>query len=216
MRRYFMGALGVVGALALAGGVAYATVPDGNGVIHGCYNTNPTRGPLGTLRVVDTGQGQACGTNESPVAWSQTGPKGTTGSQGPQGPKGATGAIGPSDGANTGTGSNSVTVPAGGEATVGFATGTLPAGDYLYTASLYVEPNGGSVTAACFAVGTGQGWGASGVGNTDVSTPEWIPDVGTLDLPSAQSAVISCDETGGVNSYKVHGAVNLVRVGALH
>jgi len=31
-----LGALAIVGALLLAGGVAYATVPDGNGVIHGC------------------------------------------------------------------------------------------------------------------------------------------------------------------------------------
>lgn len=203
----------VVGALLLVGGVAYATIPDSGGVFHGCYNTNPSRGPLGALRIIDTGQGQTCGTSESAVAWSQTGPKGATGAQGPQG---GAGPAGPSDGGNGGSGSQTVTVPAGGTATVGFATGTLPAGNYLYTASVYVEPNGASVKAACFAVGTGQGWGASGVGTTVVSSPEWIPDVGTLSLPSAQSAVISCDESGGVNSYKVRGTVNLVRVGTLH
>jgi hypothetical protein len=206
-----------VAGVTLAAGVAYASIPDSNGVIHGCYNTNPARGPLGALRVVDTGQGQTCATGESSVAWSQTGPKGATGPKGPQGLQGATGPAGPSDGGNAGTaGTQTVTVPAGGDATVGFATGTLPAGDYLYSGSIYVEPNGGTVTTACFAIGTGQGWGASGLGKTDVSSPGWIPDVGTLHLASAQSAVISCDESGGVNSYKAHGAVNLIRVGNLH
>lgn len=37
-----------VGALALAGAVAYATIPDSRGVVHGCYDTN------GVLRVIDT------------------------------------------------------------------------------------------------------------------------------------------------------------------
>ena len=39
--------IGVVAGLALAGGVAYATIPDANGVIHGCYKKS------GDLRVID-------------------------------------------------------------------------------------------------------------------------------------------------------------------
>ncbi len=223
MRRFPLGSSLVIAVAAgalVAGGVAYATIPDSAGVIHGCYNTNPTRGPLGQLRVVDTGQGQSCATGESALSWSQTGPKGATGLKGATGPQGSPGGVGPagpSDGGNAGApASQPVTVPAGGDASVGFATGTLPAGDYLYSGSVYVEPNGGTVKAACFAIGTGQGWGASGAGQTDVSSPGWIPDVGTLYLPSAQSAVVDCDEGGGVNGYKAHGTVNLIRVGTLH
>ena len=48
----------VVG-LALAGGIAYATVPDSSGVIHGCYQTHN-----GRLRVVDTAAGAACRATE--------------------------------------------------------------------------------------------------------------------------------------------------------
>ncbi len=33
----------IVGAL-VAGGIAYATIPDSNGVIHACYHVNP-QGP---------------------------------------------------------------------------------------------------------------------------------------------------------------------------
>jgi hypothetical protein len=46
-------ALAIAGALLAAGGIAYATIPDSSGVIHACYKTNQ-----GTLRVIDTGQGQ--------------------------------------------------------------------------------------------------------------------------------------------------------------
>src|SRR5437879_3725406 len=76
-------ALGViVGALA-AGGIAYASIPDGSGVIHGCYKTIG-----GSLRVIDTGSGGACNAGETPLGWNQTGPRGPTGLQGAQGPPG--------------------------------------------------------------------------------------------------------------------------------
>ena len=93
IRPAFVG-LAIVGALAL-GGIAYATIPDGGGVIHGCYQKNQ-----GSLRVIDTGAGQVCTSSESPLNWSQTGPQGQQGIQGEQGiqgPKGDTGPTGPSD-----------------------------------------------------------------------------------------------------------------------
>jgi hypothetical protein len=43
-------AVGAAAVLALAAGVAYGSIPDGEGVIHGCYKTNK-----GDLRVIDTG-----------------------------------------------------------------------------------------------------------------------------------------------------------------
>ena len=49
-----------VGALALAGAVVYATIPDSHGVIHGCYDSH------GALRVIDTGAGQSCTSRETP------------------------------------------------------------------------------------------------------------------------------------------------------
>jgi hypothetical protein len=78
-----------VAALVVAlGGVAYATIPDSGGVIHGCYLN-----AVGTLRVIDTGTGQHCNTTfEKTIQWNQTGPQGPAG---PAGPKGDTGAAGP-------------------------------------------------------------------------------------------------------------------------
>lgn len=82
----------VVGITALAGlaagaVVAYAAIPDSNGLIHGCYTRNS-----GALRVIDTDTGQTCGTKETALNWSQTGPQGPRGPQGPQGPAGESGA----------------------------------------------------------------------------------------------------------------------------
>lgn len=84
-----------LGAFALAGGVAYATIPDAGGVIHGCYARSG-----GDLRVIDS-TSQGCKQNEAPIAWSQTGPQGpkgdvgAAGPQGLQGPKGDKGDTGP-------------------------------------------------------------------------------------------------------------------------
>lgn len=85
--------------LVTAGTVAYAAIPDADGVLHGCYNTN---GGLltskGDLRVVDTAAD--CKSWETPVTWNQAGqpgqqgPPGPAGPQGPQGPQGAAGVDG--------------------------------------------------------------------------------------------------------------------------
>jgi hypothetical protein len=69
----------VVACLALVGGVAYATIPDANGVIHGCYKKSG-----GAVRVIDS-PSASCDSNETPLNWSQTGP------QGPQGEPGLSG-----------------------------------------------------------------------------------------------------------------------------
>jgi hypothetical protein len=80
----------VVATLGLAGGVAWASIPDAAGVIHGCYQKNN-----GQLRVIDSAQTQACAPAESPLNWNQTGPQGPQGPQGPLGPKGDAGPTGP-------------------------------------------------------------------------------------------------------------------------
>src|SRR5262245_1414850 len=93
-------AVGLV-ALAVSAGVAtlaYASIPDGNGVIHGCYSVNGQGQVDGSasLRVIDPAStnpnGQACKNNERALDWSQTGP---TGRQGPTGATGPTGPQGP-------------------------------------------------------------------------------------------------------------------------
>ena len=61
-RRFRRWALAVAAATALmaAGGLAYAAIPDAGGVIHSCYTRSS-----GAWRVIDTGLGQACKSNEA-------------------------------------------------------------------------------------------------------------------------------------------------------
>jgi hypothetical protein len=49
---------------AFAGGIAFATIPDSQGVIHACF------GPDGSLRVIDDSTAQ-CRPNEKTLTWSQ-------------------------------------------------------------------------------------------------------------------------------------------------
>jgi hypothetical protein len=80
-------AIAVIAATALAvGGIAYATIPDSTGVIHGCFEP-----ASGKLRVIDTDAGRTCRTDEASLTWNQSGPQGVQGAQGPPGPRGGLG-----------------------------------------------------------------------------------------------------------------------------
>ena len=76
-----------IAAVALAG-AAVAAIPDGDGVIHGCYQLEN-----GMLRVV--AEGSTCRDAERALAWSEQGPQGLQGVQGPAGPQGPQGEPGP-------------------------------------------------------------------------------------------------------------------------
>jgi len=76
--------------LVIGAGVAYASIPDQSGIIHGCYKDVD-----GKLRVIDTGSGETCGPSEIALDWNQQGPQGPTGPAGPQGPQGPAGPTGP-------------------------------------------------------------------------------------------------------------------------
>ncbi|HEX5173787.1 MAG TPA: hypothetical protein VFV91_06545 [Gaiellaceae bacterium] len=137
-------ALAIAGAL-VAGGIAYATIPDGSGVIHGCYKkTSPNQG---TLRVIDTGKAQACTSSESGLSWSQTGPQGPQGPQGTQGPQGPQGAQGPSGSSHAYSDSNldGLTLLSPNSHTI--TQLTLPAGDYVVWATGSVVKTGSFNTA---------------------------------------------------------------------
>jgi collagen triple helix repeat protein len=86
-RRFGLVAL-VVGVGVAVGGIAYASIPDSNGVIHGCYR--PTSGQL----IVIKSNGKGCEKGWTPLNWNQTGVTGPTGLNGPKGTTGPTGATG--------------------------------------------------------------------------------------------------------------------------
>jgi collagen triple helix repeat protein len=108
------------GILAVAGGVAYATIPNSTtSVISGCYGkTN------GLLRVIDAQAGKKCTSLEVPISWNQKGQQGIQGLQGPKGDQGETGAQGPQgssgqDGVGGAAGAPGQTGPQGEQGPVG-------------------------------------------------------------------------------------------------
>jgi hypothetical protein len=70
--------------LVVVGGVAFAAIPDTNGLINACYD-NAT----GAVRLVDAQPGNCAKSGETGISWNQTGPPG------PPGPPGSPGAPGP-------------------------------------------------------------------------------------------------------------------------
>jgi hypothetical protein len=74
MKRALVG-LGLAVALALgATGIALASIPDAEGVIHGCIKNS-----TGELKVIDDAI-RSCPGGHTPLNWNQTGPAGPPGS----------------------------------------------------------------------------------------------------------------------------------------
>jgi hypothetical protein len=121
MRRFTSGRVrwllggAVVGAF-VAGGAAFAAIPDSSGVINGCYQKN-----VGNLRVIDPSAGDSCRPSEIGISWSQTGPQGLVGPAGPKGDTGATGATGPAGPAG----------PKGDPGELSLANQTCPTGAFV-------------------------------------------------------------------------------------
>jgi hypothetical protein len=73
-------AISVIGLVIFGSGMAIASIPDSQGVIHGCYKlNNPAKG---SVLVVDTEAGQSCPNGYAALDWSQTGPQGPAGGPG--------------------------------------------------------------------------------------------------------------------------------------
>ncbi len=133
--------LPTVAALGAGAAVAVGSIPDSNGVIHGCYANNSSESQFGTLRVIDPGMSGTAGncdqTTENTITWNQQGqpgqpgPKGDTGAQGPKGDPGAPGPKGDPGPA----GSSSVSVSSG------------PATDLFMTVTGVTGGNTAGVTA---------------------------------------------------------------------
>jgi hypothetical protein len=126
--------------MVVATGIAMASIPDANGVIHGCYHTKH-----GDLRVVEMA-GQTCDPNETLLSWNQTGPQGPAGPQGPQGPSGQ-------------PGGEAFSVEADGSVTLPTTTGgtvilqrDVPAGKYVVSANVALSnlDSTGTIPVLCY------------------------------------------------------------------
>jgi len=137
-RRVLRLALVTTGLLAVAGGIAYATIPDSGNVFHACMLNN-----IGTVRLIDRSLPSGslmshCTSFETEVAWNQTGQQGPPGVQGPAGPAGPAGPTGPSDAyVAQPTGADCCPVLTKDRTEV--ARLTLPAGSYVLTAKASIQ-----------------------------------------------------------------------------
>jgi hypothetical protein len=219
-RRFWLGL--VIGVVAASGvGAAFASIPDSNGVIHGCDakasgNTTP-----GTLRVIDTGLGQSCGLNEVALNWNQQGVKGATGPQGPKGPtgaqgipgqKGPSGPEGPTGPSGTSHGYTfngwvvgGVTLDTYAKKQVGAIT-SLPPGSYMVVAEGSVEDLGGDASADCVLLGNTLVFDYTGI-KTDggyrnsfgLTAAVYVTGVGTIEVDCSSSDYQSKNSSAFVN-----------------
>ena len=161
----------VAAGVALGAGIAYASIPDSNGVIHGCYANKD-----GSLRVIDTGSGDACDSKkETALDWSQKGPTGPSGT---------------SHGYYSYGGLTSFTTLGGSFATVGKLAG-LPAGTYVVTARGILEDQPKNQEAECKLVG-----GGSDVQETLIDTFA----TGSPRLPFTLSAAVTLASAGSIET----------------
>jgi hypothetical protein len=159
-RRVRWAALGAVACALVMGGIAYASIPGPDGVIHGCYLTN------GNLRVIDSAA--SCKSNETSLNWNQqgvTGPSGPTGATGPTGPTGPSQAFVP-----TPTSFNAQLLDDVTPTTV--ESLSLPAGSYVLNAAVSVAGNNGGAdeSVRCLLVGN----------HVQTLGPEFLTKIGNL------------------------------------
>jgi Collagen triple helix repeat (20 copies) len=115
-----------VAVLTVSGGIAWAAIPDENGVFTACISNAD-----GSIRMIDPSQSGTAGTctgTENRVSWNKKGiegPKGPAGATGAQGPRGAQGAPGPAGGP---PGPQGDTGPAGPKGDTGATGAQGPAG----------------------------------------------------------------------------------------
>src|SRR5689334_13362844 len=129
LMRLVLAATAGIALLGAGFGLAAASIPGPNGVIHGCYVKK-----TGALRVIGRG---ACPAGTAAISWNQRGPRGYTG---PKGATGATGAAGSALGWATMSSSGSI-YPSGGTLTA--PTVTHPStGLYCITGTGWVQQGG--------------------------------------------------------------------------
>lgn len=211
-------AVAIAGALLVAGGIAYATIPDSNGVIHACYKTGQ-----GTLRLIDPSKSQACLDSETALNWSQTGPQGPQGIQGLQGiqgPKGDTGPTGPSDVYSVnGYGQGVKSIPGNPTILENLATtSTLPAGSYFVQSEVEID-NSQSVLSDyfCDLVDSSNNVYQEARVTADTNT-NWvtIPVQAVITLASPDTISFECSSVSTFNSEAFNWQLAAIKIGTVH
>lgn len=200
-------ALATVGVLLVAGGIAYATIPDSSGAIHACYKVDP-KGNLdgnATLRVIDPSatkpDSAACKKDEQALDWNQ---------QGVQGPPGPTG---PSDVWSVdGYDAGFKNLPF--QTSVDLATTTLPAGSYFVQAETEAENIlSTSTDYFCDLVDS-----STTYQETRVTSSDWvtIPVQAVITLGSSDTISFQCEAANTAGSEAFNWQLAAIKIGTVH
>lgn len=192
----------VAAAVVLNASLAVASIPDANGVFHGCYKKGDSN-----LRIIDTATTR-CKSNETEVTWSQQGPVGQTGATGPSDAyvadqKGSFGAVPIS----TSTATPILTlaaVPPGSY--VLFATAAISGNATFSTTSCSLTRGDGSTLSAYVQATIGGGSGFT-FGSVPINT--------SITLASTTDIVLSC-RSSGTNVVSQPSTITAIKVGAIH
>jgi len=170
----------------VAAGIAYASIPDSNGVIQGCYAKD------GSLRVIDTDASQSCDKKETSLNWNQTGPAGPAGPTGATGETGATGPPGP-PGPSNAYANYGANMTIGERLTVTVASLTLPRGSYTLSASVDVFPtdtdDGDPTIVSCTFVSAGALNGHIGLASVEGDIGDTMPIIGDVTITTDTAPV---------------------------
>lgn len=216
-----------VAAALVAGGVAYATIPDSSGTIHGCYQKSG-----GALDVIDATV-TTCGKSQTELDWNVQGPTGPQGPQGPQGaqgpqgdpgPTGPAGPQGPQGPAGPSGTSHAYSTAGGfvqyGTSPVTVASLSLPAGTYLVWATGTVVDGNMATGHDCLLVSGGTTLEEEKVSTTTAPyTATAVSFSEPVTLPSPGSVEVKCSSATDNSANANEGAdidITAVTVDALN
>ena len=194
--RLGLAVLVAVAAAVVIGGVSYASIPDSNGLIHGCYKTAASSTGTHKLTVINSATTSACPSGFASLNWNADGANGYS-----------------AQASDTHLGDTLTTV----------ATLALPAGSYLIDASAWLEnvsPSNASSLGVCeLRFGT-----ASDEVEAGLLGPSSAPlDDQTLSLTvggtatSATDATLSCEAVGNSgDTYAETGSMTASQIGSLN
>jgi hypothetical protein len=134
-------AAAIVACGVVAGGLVLATIPDSNGVIHGCYLKSG-----GTVRVIDSSVTN-CKAGETAISWSVQGPPGLPGAPGAPGEPGQRG---PSDAFLVDQRSSFASHLLDNLTFTDLVTLSLPAGSYVVNGTAALASGATFAGAQCF------------------------------------------------------------------
>ena len=221
LRRRIAVRLTMLCAMAMAAlGAASATraaIPDANGVFHACYAKSGA-----TMRIIDSAT-MACGSNETAIQWSQTGPTGAPGSQGSPGNTGLRGPSGGLVGDNYSSGFNSVLISTDPSAPTPVVSLTLPAGSYLLNAAVGLYSNVTVGTLVPFTNVQCAFSDATGTIDTDfrvsvggsATSYATLPMVAAITLVNADTVVLGCVTGSGPGVLTRPSVVTAIQVETL-